>query len=210
MFTDADKITRLKKLMDSSNGAMEYEAVGLALLIEDEEDRSLYLLELARTFIKRGDWQRAHGVAELMPVSYEKAEALCSIAGLLAATGHVEKALTVFTEAEEESVMADLAKWQQAELLNHIAGSLNKMSATVRAADVRRRAANIAISGQNSSSEQERLDSASVLAEIVENLAAEEKITEALAYAENISSVPKREYVKQRIAEYAANIKRVA
>ncbi|MBX3288893.1 MAG: hypothetical protein KF855_06050 [Acidobacteria bacterium] len=196
--------------MDSSNGAMEYEAVGLALLIEDEEDRSLYLLELARTFIKRGDWQRAHGLAELMPESYEKAEVLCSIAELLAATGHVEKALSVFTEAEEASVLSRLAAWQQAELLNHIAGSLNKMSATVRAADVRRRAANIAISGQNSSSEQERLDSASVLAEIVENLAAEEKITEALAYAENISSVPKREYVKQRIAEYAANIKRVA
>ena len=210
MINDAEKITRFKQLIETTNGSKNLEAVGLALSIEDEEERDLYLLQAARLFLNSRDWQRAHGVTELMTNSYEKAETLRQIAEFLASIGHIERSLLIFDDAEAASVAEHFSHWQQAELLHQIANSLAQVNAKVRADDVRSRAIGIAQTGQQSASEQDSIDSSSVLADIVENLAAEERIEEALQIAQSIKSVGKRERALLQISEYSSNVKRVA
>ncbi|MGQ0540483.1 MAG: hypothetical protein ACT4O9_01375 [Blastocatellia bacterium] len=210
MSTDADNIARLKQLINSENESNANEAVGLALLIADEEDRCLYLQDLARSFVKKDDWQRAHGVTELMPGSYEKAETLRVIGEHLAKVGHLEKALSIFEEAEKAAEWDGIAKWQQAELLNNISISLLRMNARVRADEVRCLAVEAALKGQALPSEQNSLDASSVLAEIAENLASEERIDDALKIAGKVTNLGKREKLLMQISDYSSAVKRVA
>ncbi len=211
MKSDAEKIadfTRLTDKGDDTTGLLE--AVGVALSIDAEDDRDFYLLKAAELFLACHDWQRAHGITELMTESYEKAETLRRIAEFLPSIGHLERSLAVFSEAETASTAKLLAAWQQAELLNLIANSLDVINARIRADEVRARAISTARSGQDSPSAQDRLDAASVLAEIAENLAAKEKIEDAMQVAQTISNLNKRTWVVNQISEYSSNVKRVA
>jgi tetratricopeptide (TPR) repeat protein len=210
MGNDAETISRFKQLISCETDEQYDEAIGTALLIEDVEDRALYLLDAARSLLSRGAWRRAHGISELMPDRYEKAQLLREVGDHLASVGQIDRALPVYGEAESASLESSLSKWQQAELLNQIANSLSRWNAKIKADEVRSRAASVAKEGQLSSDVQDSLDSSSVLAEIAENLAVEDRIEDALRLAETITNLSKRERVVKRISQYASNIKRVA
>lgn len=210
MGNDANKISRFKQLISSGTDDQYDEAIGTALLIENEEDRSLYLLDAARSLLTRGDWKRAHGVNELMPEGYEKAQLCIEIGDHLASVGQIDRALPVYGDAESASVVEGLLEWQQAELLNQIANSLTKWNARVRADKVRKRAVVIAQKGQQSASVQDSWDATSVLGEIAENLAAVKEFEQASEVADSISNDAKREYISSLIAEYSSSVKRVA
>ncbi|MGI8642253.1 MAG: hypothetical protein ACR2MG_20170 [Pyrinomonadaceae bacterium] len=182
----------------------------MALSIQDEEDRDLYLLETVRRLVKNGNWQKAYGAAQLMAEGYEKSAVLQAVADYLATIGHLEKAFSVFAEAEKEAVVERLSEWQQAELLHNIAKSLRRTKAVFKADEVWEKAVAVAQKGEDSPSLQDSLDSSSVLAEIAENFAAEEKIEKAFNLAQKIKNVGKKERVLQQISIYSQQIKRVA
>jgi tetratricopeptide (TPR) repeat protein len=209
MNNDAEKIIQFKEILQTQDLARIFEMVSLALAIQDEADRDLYLLDAVRWLIKNGIWQKAYGAAQLMSDYYEKSEALQSVAGYLASIGHLEKAFSVFDEAEKVALTEKLAEWQQAELLHGIAKSLRQIKAFYKADEVWEKAIAIAQKGE-SSNPQDSMDSSSVLAEIAENFAAEERIEKALSIAQNIKNIGKKERVLQRISEYSQNVKRVA
>ncbi len=209
MNNDAEKIMQFKDILQTQDLARIFEVVSLALAIHDESDRDLYLLEAVRWLIKNGIWQKAYGAAQLMSESYEKSEALQSVADYLASIGHLEKAFSIFDEAEKVALAENLAEWQQAELLHSIAKSLHRIKAFYKADEVWGKAIAVAQKGENSNS-QDSIDSSSVLAEIAENFAAEERIEKALSIAQNIKSIGKKERVLRQISEHSHNIKRVA
>lgn len=209
MKTDAEKIEQIGKILETQNLADSFEVVSLALSIKDEEDRDLYLLETVRWLIKNGTWQKAYGTAQLMSEGYEKSEALQSVADYLASIGHLEKAFSVFDEAERVSMTENLSEWQKAELLHKIAKSLRRTGAIFKADEIWEKAVSVAQKGENSHP-QDSMDSSSVLAEIAENFAAEEQIERALNIAQKIKSIGKKERVLRQISEYSQNIKRIA
>jgi tetratricopeptide (TPR) repeat protein len=209
MKTDAEKIEQIGKILEAQNPAESFEVVSLALSIKDAEERDLYLLETVRWLIKNGTWSKAYGAAQLMSESYEKSEALRSAADYLASIGHLEKAFSVFDEAENAALAENLAGWQQAELLHKIAQSLRRVGAIYKADEIWEKAVSIAQKGEDSNP-QGSLDASSVLAEIAEHFAAEAEIEKALSVAQKIKNVGKKEAALRRIAEYSQNIKRVA
>ena len=209
MNNDAEKIAKVTEMLKTQDLAHTFQAVSLTLAIQDEEDRDLYLLETVRWLVKNGTWQKAYGTAQLMSESYEKSEALQSVAEYLASIGHLEKAFAVFDEAEIVSLSENLAEWQQAELLHKIAKSLYQIKAFYKADEVWEKAIAAAQKSENSNP-QDSLDSSSVLAEIAEHFASEKRIEKALIIAQNIKSIGKKEKVLRRIAEYSQNVKRVA
>ncbi len=201
MKTDAEKIEQIGKILETQNLADSFEVVSLALSIKDEEDRDLYLLETVRWLIKNGTWQKAYGTAQLMSESYEKSEALQSVADYLTSIGHLEKAFSVFDEAEKVSLSENLSEWQQAELLHQIAKSLRRIKAVFKADEVWEKAIAVGQKGENSPSLQDSLDASSVLAEIAEHFAAEERIGKAVSIAQKLKSMEKREWSLSIIAE---------
>jgi len=207
---DAEKIEQIKEILQTQEYAKSFEVVSLALSIQDEEDRDLYLLETVRWLVKNGNWQKAYGAAQLMAEGYEKSAALQAVADYLATIGHLEKAFSVFAEAEKEAVVERLSEWQQAELLHNIAKSLRRTKAVFKADEVWEKAVAVAQKGEDSPGLQDSLDSSSVLAEIAENFAAEEKIEKAFNLAQKIKNVGKKERVLQQISIYSQQIKRVA
>jgi len=207
---DAEKITEIENIIQSQNLEKIFEAVSLALSIQDDEDRDLYLLDTIRWLIKNEIWQKAYGAAQLMSESYEKSQALQEVADYLASVGHLEKALMIFTESEKVSTAESLAEWQKAELLHNIAKCLRRAKAFFKADEIWEKAIVIARKGEDSPSFQDSEDSSSVLAEIAEYLASEEKIEKALSIGREIESIDKRERVLQQIAAYSQQIKRVA
>jgi len=207
---DVKKIEQIKEILQTQDYTKNFEVVSLALSVRDEEDRDLYLLDTIRWLIKNGIWQKAYGAAQLMSESYEKSEALQTIADYLASIGHLEKAISVFAEAEKEASVKTLSEWQQAELLHSIAKSLRRIKADFRADEIWAKAVAIAQKGEKSSNSQESADCSGVLAEIAENFAAEEKIEKALSIARNIENIDRRERVLRHISEYSQQIKRVA
>jgi tetratricopeptide (TPR) repeat protein len=209
MNNDAEKIIQFKEILQTQDLARSFEVVSLALAIHDADDRDLYLLDAVRWLIKNGIWQKAYGAAQMMSEYYEKSEALQSVADYLASIGHLEKAFSVFDEAEKVALTENLAEWQQAELLHGIAKSLQRIKAFYKADEVWEKAIAIAQKGENSNP-QDSMDSSSVLAEIAENFAAGERIEKALSIAQNIKSIGKKERVLRQISEYSQNIKRVA
>jgi len=209
MNNDAEKIIQLREILQTQDLARSFEVVSLALAIHDEEDRDLYLFDAVRWLIKNGIWQKAYGAAQLMSESYEKSEALQSIADHLASIGHLEKAFSVFDEAEKVALTENLSEWQKAELLHKIAKSLHRIKAFYKADEVWEKAVAIAQKGENSNP-QESIDSSSVLAEIGEHFASEERIEKALRIAQKIKNIGKKERVLRQISEYSQNIKRVA
>lgn len=209
MNNDAEKMAKVKEILQTQDLAQTFQVVSLTLAIQDEEDRDLYLLETVRWLVKNGTWQKAYGTAQLMSESYEKSDALRSVAEYLASIGHLEKAFDVFDEAENAALTENLAEWQQAELLHKIAKSLYQIKAFYKAVEVWEKAIVIAQKGEDSNP-QDSIDSSSVLMEIAENFAAEERIEKALSIAQNIKSIGKKERVLRRIAEYSQNIKQVA
>ncbi|MCY7375153.1 MAG: hypothetical protein LH472_04185 [Pyrinomonadaceae bacterium] len=180
----------------------------MALSIQDEEDRDLYLLDAVRWLAANGIWQKAYGAAQLMSEGYEKSEALQSVGDYLASVGHLEKALIIFTEAEKVSTAENLSEWQQAELLHKIAKSLQKSKAVFKADEVWEKAIAIARKGENSPSSQDSLDSSGVLAEIAENFAAEERFEKASAIAQKLKN--RKQKTLQHLADYFQQAKRVA
>lgn len=208
--SDAEKITQIKEILQSQSSAKIFEIVSLVLLIEDEEDRDLYLLDAVRWLIKSEIWQKAYGAAQLMSDGYEKSQALQEIADYLVSVGHLEKALLIFTEAEKVSDAEILADWQKAELLHNIAKSLRRAKAFFRADEVWEKAIAAARNGEKSPSSQDSEDSSSVLAEIAEYLASKEKIEKALSIARKIKSIHRKEKVLYQIAAYSQQRKRVA
>jgi tetratricopeptide (TPR) repeat protein len=209
MSSDAEKIEKIEKILETQNLADSFEIVSLALSVKDDEDRDLYLLKTVRWLIKNGTWQKAYGTAQMMTDGFEKSEALQTVAGYLAANGHFEKAFAVFDEAETVSLSENLAEWQQAELLHKIAKSLRGLKAFFKADEVWEKAVSAAQKGENSN-RQDSLDASSVLAEIAEFFASDERIEKALDIARNIKNIGKKERVLRQIVEYSQNIKRVA
>lgn len=210
MYNDAEKIEQIEKILQTQNLAESFELVSLALSIQDEEDRDLQLFYIVKWLIANKIWQKSYGVAQLMAESYEKAEALQIIGDYLASIGHLEKAISVFDEAEKEAAAKSLAAWQQAELLHKIAKSLSQIKAVLKADEVWEKAVFIAREGEDSQSIQDNLDSSSVLGEIAEYLAAENKIEKSLNIAQKIKNIGQRERILQRISEYSERLKRVA
>ena len=210
MNNDADKLKQIKEILQTGDYAKSFEVVSLALLVQDEEDRNLSLLDAVRFLIKNENWQKAYGATQMMSESYEKSEALQLIANYLASIGHLEKAFSVFAEAETEAIVESLSEWQQSELLHNIAKSLLRIKAIFRADEVWEKAVTIAQKGEDSPLSQDGFDSSGVLAEIAENFAAEERIEKALDIAKKIKNIVRKERVLRQISSYSQQIKRVA
>lgn len=210
MNNDAEKIEQIEEILQTLDLARSFELVSLALAVQDEEDRDLCLLDAIRWLVKNGSWQKAYGAAQLMSESYEKSAALKAVADYLASIGHLEKAFSVFGEAEKVAVPENLSIWQQAELLHGIAKSLSRIKAFYKADEVWEKAVVVAQKGEDSLSLQDSLDASSVLAEIAENFAAEERIEKALNIAQKIKNVDRKERVLLQISTYSRQIKRVA
>jgi len=207
---DAEKIAQVKEIVQSQNSKKIFEVVSLALSIEDEEDRDLYLLDSIRWLVKTGFWQKAYGAAQLMSESYEKSQALQEVADYTALIGHLEKAFSIFVEAEKSATADHLAEWQKAELLHNIAKSLRRTKAVFKADEVWEKAIAFAQTGEESPSSQDRYDSASVLAEIAEYFVAEERVEKALDIAQTIKDIDRKEKVLQQISVYSQQVRRVA
>ncbi len=204
------EVEKIERLLQADNYQNSFKIVSLALAIKDEEDRDLQLFEIIEWLLKNDDWQKAHGIAQLISASYEKSEALRTIADKMAEIGHLERALFVFSEAEHNGENENLAAWQQAELLHNIAKSLRKNNALFKADEVWKKAISIAQNGENSENLQNRIDCSSVLAEIAEVFATDGKIKKAFNIAQNIKNVGKKEKAVKKISEYSEQIKKVA
>jgi tetratricopeptide (TPR) repeat protein len=209
MNNDAEKVEKIEELLQLQSLDRIFEVVSLALSIEDEEDRDLYLFQTIKWLIKNGIWQKAYGTAQMMAESYEKSEALQIVANYLTSIGHLEKAFSIFDEAEKAALSKNLAEWQQAELLHKIAKSLRQIKSFFKADEIWEKAITIAHKGENSNS-QDSADSSSVLAEIAQYLAHEGETEKALNIAQNIKNVGKKERALQKVAFYSQPTKRVA
>lgn len=207
---DAERIAIIEDIVQSQNLEKIFELVSLALSIQDEENRDLYLLNAVSWLTANGIWQKAYGTAQLMSESYEKSQALREIAEYLAAVGHLEKAFSVFAEAEKAAVADGLAEWQKAELLHGIAKSLRRANAVFRADEVWAKAVSTAQNGENSSNPQDSYDSSSVLAELAEYFAAHENFERALGIAQKIKNIGIKEKVIPQISIFSQSVKRVA
>ncbi|MGI9054423.1 MAG: hypothetical protein ACR2F2_01340 [Pyrinomonadaceae bacterium] len=207
---DEKTIEKIEKLLSADSKQNSFEIVGLALSIKDEEDRNWQLFKITEWLLKHDDWQKAHGIAQLISEGYEKSEALRLIADKMAEAGHLERSLFVFSEAECNSETENLSAWQQAELLHKIAKSLQKNNALVKAEKVWKKAVFIARQGEDSESPQDSVDCSSVLAEIAENFASKGEIKKAFEIAQNIKSVGKKDYAIKKISEHSEQIKKVA
>jgi hypothetical protein len=207
---DEKTIETIEKLLLEDNYQNSFEIVSLALSIKDEEDRDWQLFKITEWLLKNNDWQKAHGIAQLVSDGYEKSEALRIIADKMAEVGHLERALFVFSEAEYNSETENLSAWQQAELLHKIAKSLRKYNALIKAEKIWKKAVFIARNGENSESPQDSVDCSSVLAEIAETFAYSGEIKKAFDIAQNIKSVGKKDYAIKKISEYSEQIKKVA
>lgn len=207
---DEKTIEKIEKLLSADSKQNSFEIVGLALSIKDEEDRNWQLFKITEWLLKHDDWQKAHGIAQLISEGYEKCEALRLIADKMAEAGHLERSLFVFSEAEYNSETENLSAWQQAELLHRIAKSLQKNNALVKAEKVWKKAVFIARHGEDSESPQNSVDCSSVLAEIAENFASKGEIKKAFEIAQNIKSVGKKDYAIKKISEHSEQIKKVA
>ena len=212
MKDEADKIERIDGILQAGSANESLEAVSLALSISDEEDRNWQLFSIIRWMIKNGDWQKAFGTAQLISEGYEKSEALRLVADYLGSVGHLEKAFSVFAEAERAVYAGErLSAWQQAELLHKIARSLHDIKAIYKADEIWAKAVSVAKKGEEITDDvQESLDCSSVLAEIAEHLAAEGRIERALSIAQNIKNIGKRERALNKISELSSQIKKVA
>ncbi len=210
MNSDAEKIKLHREILQGREKPESFEAVSLALSVRDNEDRDLCLLDTIQWLITNENWQQAYGTAQLISASYEKSEALQAVANYLASIGHLEKAFSIFDEAISPSLMQHFAEWQQAEILHKTAKSLRLIKASFKADEVWKKAIEIAQKGEESLNLQDSLDSSSVLAEIAENFAAEERFENALKTAQEIKNIGKRERVLLQISEYSERVKRVA
>lgn len=210
MNEDNAKIAQLEKLLQTQDLEKCFVVMSIALSIEDEEDRNLSLLKTVRWLLQNRLWQQAYGAAQMMSESYEKCEALQTVAEHLAAIGHLEKAFTVFEEAEKQAQTESLLAWQQAERLHHIAQSLRSINAFFKADDVWEKAIAIAQKGQESQSQQDSLDASSVFAEVAIHFASLGRMERALRLGQQIKNVPKREKVLLKISEAGQQIKQVA
>ena len=127
MNNDAEKIEQIEELLQTQDAEKSLDLVSLALSIKDEEDRNLHSLNVVRWLIQHQNWPQAYGAAQLMTESYEKSEALQAVGEYLVVIGHLERAFSVFDEAEKNALVKNLSAWQQAELLHHIGQSLRHM-----------------------------------------------------------------------------------
>lgn len=209
MFDDQEKIKQIETFISAEPQSLSHEAIGLALLIADAEDRDLMLLRVVEFLAKKVDLNKSFGVAQLIESFYERAAALHQIAVQTAAGGRLERALFVFDEAESEAENVSSA-WQRAELLHQIAESLTAIGATHKANLVLEKAIAAAQTGESSHDRQESGDAASVLAEIAENLAARGRIERAESIAATIKNSARRERANQKIQTHAAQIKQAA
>lgn len=207
---DAKAIEKIEKLLQTADYQNSFEVVSLALSIKDEEDRDWQLFETIQWLLQNNDWQKAHSISQLISESYEKCEALRTIADKMAEIGHLERALFVFAEAEHNSENENLVAWQQAELLHKIAKSLKKHNAIFRAGEVWKKAILTARNGEKSENSPDTIDSSSVPAEIAEDFADSGKIKQAFGIAQNITNIGKKERTIKKISEYSGQIKEVA
>lgn len=210
MSNDAEIIEKIESFLLTENFQNSLEVVSLALSVKDEEDRDWQLFEVNCWLLKNNDWQKAHGIAQLISEGYEKAQVFRIIADKMAEIGHLERALFVFAEAEHNSESEVLCCWQQAELLHEIAKSLKANNAIFRAEEVWKKAVFTAQIGEESDNPQDSLDSSSVLAEIAETFAADGKTKQAFDIVQTIKNVGKKERAIKKTSEYSRQIRKVA
>ncbi len=210
MNDDAEKIEQLEEMLQTEDSRKSFALISLALSIKDEEERNLHLLATIRWLLHFRQWQLAYGAAQLMADGYEKSEAMQLVAESLVVIGHLEKAFLVFDEAENYSQTENLSAWQQAELLHRIAQSLRRMKAFFKADEIWEKAVVTAHKGEDSLDPQDRLDAASVLAEIAVHFAELGRIDRGLSIAQQINNISKREKALLQISEAAQQIKQVA
>ncbi len=206
----SSEIEKIEKFLQADEYQNSFEAVSLALSIKDEEDRDLQLLDIIYWLLKNNDWQKAHGIAQLVSDGYEKSEALRIIAEKMVVVGHLERALFVFAEAEHNSEIEILSDWQKAELLHQIAKSLQKYNASFKADEIWKKAISIAQNGEKSENPQDSIDCSSVLAEIAKDFAKKGKVKKAFEIAQNIKNIGKKERIVSEISEYSEQVKKVA
>ncbi len=203
-------IEKIEKLLETADFQDSFEIVSLALSIKDEEDRDWQLFKIAKWLLKNNDWQKAHGISQLISEGYEKSEALQLIADKMAEIGHLERALFVFAEAEYTGESEKLNEWQKAELLHKIAKSLRKHNAVFKAEKVLEKAIRFARKGEISGDVQESVDCSGGLAEIAEYYASEGEFKKSIEIAQNIKSIGKKERAIKIISELSERIKKVA
>lgn len=193
MSDDAAKIEQIEKVLESEPENIITETISLALSISDEEDRDLQLLKITEFLAIKKDWNRALGAAQLIGGGYERTSALHHVAAKLSNSGHLERGLWIFNEAEKEAMTAE-AEWQQAELLQKLAKTLVEIGATYKAKDLLGKSISVANQGQDSPNLQDSLDASSVLAESISIFATFIGTEKAIALAQTI----KNNHIRQR------------
>src|SRR5437879_2139124 len=99
-----DKIKQLEALLeagDFSSGEAINEVVSIALSIDVEDDRDLYLQKTALGLASTGQWKKAQEIAGYIREPYERAESLCKIADHLILTQDFQQALGILEEAQK-------------------------------------------------------------------------------------------------------------
>jgi len=209
MYDDTAKIEQIEKALQSEPKNVKTETISLALSIADAEDRDLQLLKITEFLAIKKDWNRALGTAQLIESSYERTDALHHVAAKLALTGHLERALWIFNEAEKQALTA-YSNWQQAELLQKLAKSLVEIGATFKAGELLEKSVFVAEQGQESLNLQDSLDASSVLAESILIFASFVGTKRAFALAKTIRNDAIREKTLVNLAEHPVSEKLAA
>lgn len=166
--------------------------VTLAQSIDDEEDRDLALLMIAKSLAAVQEWNNAGMVTRLIKNPLERAEALHEIAIQFTSMGQMEKAISFLDEAVEVAKQIE-EPWQQAERLCRIAKTLAAAKANEKAIRMWQEATLVAQRGEENTDSQSRVDCSGVLREITTELALFGEVGKAKEIAQNIRSTGKRD-----------------
>ena len=161
------------------------------------------LLELVQCLAAHAEFATAEQVlVHLFRMSsdfdYEKALATQSLAASFFAVGQGDAA-NAWTQRAVQWAANVHENWRQAELLNRIANMLSATHARPVADQIRQRAIAAAQAGEASANPQERIDSASVLWEIVQDLHTSGEHDRARATAHAIQNPGKRQRALESI-----------
>lgn len=209
MSDDAAKIEQIEKTLESEPENIGTETISFALAIADSEDRDLQLLKITELLAIKKDWNRALGAAQLIENGYERTDALHHVAAKLSNSGHLERGLWIFNEAEKEALTVAI-EWQQAELLQKLAKTLVEIGATFKAKELLEKSISVARQGQDSSNLQDSLDASSVLAESISIFAVFIGTEKAIALAETIKNNAIRQRTSNNLAKHPVSEKLAA
>ena len=145
------------------------------------------LLDLVKVMLLLRDVEKASLIAENIPPSYERIEALVKVSYELQSNNAHERALHVLRLARQSS-RESLYEWQIAELLLEIARALYHLNEKEDAGTVLEEAILIAKHGEEDESTQNSIDASSVLSDIVKHLTFPGRVSRARELASEIKN----------------------